>query len=184
MDSPSIPTTSCLQDAIMRPSTSSNRPRQYGRPPSTVYLHTGIGGAGNYHRQTVITGPSAPAAVPNQKQHSTTPRSFRSLLSSAISGAGNIRHSANLTSLSPEEDFAVARTRPSRLPLKWFTGMGNRRAGHQLNSSVSSADDRQSDSSDGTGNGPPDFRSQPLPYGAADILKWRVGEVLGRRKGS
>lgn len=168
----------------MRASTSSNRPPHCGRPSSNVYCHTGIGGAGNYHRQVVITGPPG-STVPNRKDRSTVPRSFRSLLSSAISGASNIRHSANLTSLSPspeEEEYAVASTRPSRFPVRWFTGIGSRRAGHKLSSSISSADDMQSDPSDGSGKGPADYRSQALPYGAADIIKWRVGEVLLRRK--
>ncbi|MCJ1247810.1 hypothetical protein MMC30_005025 [Trapelia coarctata] len=168
----------------MRASTSSNRPAHYGRPSSTVYFHTGIGGAGNYHRQAVVTPPPASSALQDPKYRSNPQRSFRSLLSNAISGAGNIRHSANLTDLSPEEESTVARTRPSRFPVRWFTGIGNRRAGHKPSSFISSADDRQSDSSDGNGNGPAEYRSQALPYGAADILKWRVGEVLGRKKGS
>ena len=173
----------CILYAIMRASTSSNRPDQYGRPSSTVYCHTGIGGAGNYHRQAVLKPPPDPSAIQDQKNRYNPPRSFRSFLSAAISGAGNIRHSADLTSLSPEEDFTVDRARPSRVPVRWFMGIGSRRAGHKPSSSISSADDRQSDSSDGSGNGPAYYRSQPLPYGAADILKWRVGEVLGRKKG-
>lgn len=151
---------------------NTNPTRTSGRPASTVYFHTGIGGAGNYHKQTVVTAPPPAGSRQLQKHHSGLPRSFRAFFSTSIGGAGNIHP---IIATAAEDEYIRSRTRESRFPARWFTGIvGSRRSGERLSSSSSSEEGKRTAMIYRCGNDAKIWNGQALPYGAADILKVRL----------
>ena len=171
--------------------TTTSTPLVTGRPVSTAsYCHTGIGGAGNYHK-------APPSSTPQDPRRPSVPRSFRSLFTTGVGGAGNVHAVNTASSISAEEKYLRAKTRESRFPVRWFVsigGAGNRKSRERLASSGSSAASRKESNSFGSaeekdseivelnGDTVGRYSNQALPYGAADVLKARMGEVLGRRR--
>ena len=171
--------------------TTTSTPLVVGRPISTAsYCHTGIGGAGNYHK-------SPPSSIPRASRRSPVPRSFRSLFTTGVGGAGNVHAVNTASSISAEEKYLRAKTRESRFPVRWFVsigGAGNRKSrerlassdssavSHKESNSFGSAEEKDSDIVAANGDAFVRYSNQALPYGAADVLKARMGEVLGKRR--
>ena len=106
-------------------------------------------------------------------------------------------HAVNTaSSISAEEKHLRAKTRESRFPVRWFVsigGAGNRKSRQRLTSSCSSAASHRESNSFGCAEKEADiveanrdafvgYSNQALPYGAADVLKARMGGVLGKRR--
>jgi hypothetical protein len=160
-----------------------------GRPASTIYIHTGIGGAGNYHKTIVISpaqsnpsaGPPAPSSRHLQRQQPTTlPRSFKAFFEGGLNG-GNLPAPSGMASMIADDECARGRGREARLPVRWVAGSNgieNRRGKERLSSSSSRGEETDRSGDVVAYNG------QGLPYGAADVIKWRIGEVTGKMTAS
>lgn len=152
----------------MQTSTNANSAFVPSRP-SSVYFHTGIGGRGNYHKCDSATTASRPPPREHNRIH--FPRSFRSIFGSGASRVEKMPPIADLDAVPVQEESARARARERSLTLRRFVGSGgmsNRHASWLVSDKSNEKDESHS--------------GQALPYGAADIVKWRVGAVLGRRK--
>ena len=135
----------------------------------TTYFHGGIGGAGNYHE---VVGENRgdrgpyPHTAPRRSQLS---RSITALFSSGPGGTSNLQPGTEGT-IREHEELARARVRTPQYPSRWFVrigGLGNRR-GCRL----------KSPSSDMSLASNSEYSTQPLPLGAADVIKRKL---LGER---
>ena len=178
------------------PSTTTTSPSS--RPSQRSYLHTGIGGAGNYHKYTPQPQPSVippsafassstissnlPAALRQSQNHHRLNQ--RLLFRSGIGGAGNVYAADDAASLSDEEYTRMkARVEMGRPKGRWCVGIGgagNRRESIALGKLVEADPVRGmegiplDDGSCASGN-------QKVPVGLAEVLRRRLGSVLGRR---
>ena len=160
---------------VSQTSTTSRSSLVEGRP-STMYFHTGIGGAGNYHKAYATDASNVPTPTRpryNYDQRSYLPRSLHSLVSTGIGGAGNIRGTPQVATLSAEEELARSRVRESHSPLRWFVGIGG--MGNRTRKRY------ESPSSSMTCSTSSQYSGQALPLGAAEILKRKMGELLMRK---
>ena len=141
--------------------------------PATVYLHTGIGGAGNYHKYNKGTNDlavSSSSAHSRQHQRSRFPRSLQSFFCSGIGGAGNLHPISASSSLTAAEETARAKARDSHSRLNWFVGIGgigNRIRNRQEPTKESLEEESESE-----------YSEKALPLGAAEVIKTRVREKL------
>ena len=144
--------------------------------PATVYLHTGIGGAGNYHKyskgaaDSLITSSSSRS---RQHPRARFPRSLQSLFCSGIGGAGNVHPISAISSLTAEEEVSRAKVRDSHFRLAWFVGIGgigNRIRNRQEITKESLEEESESE-----------YSEKALPMGAAEIIKTRMREKLSAR---
>ena len=184
-------------------STSTTSPSS--RPSQRSYLHTGVGGAGNYHKFTPappyllfppssLTTSNMPSSVPvAPRQPPNHHRSnLRSLFRSGIGGAGNVYSASNAASLSEEEYARMKMKTMNDQPSgRWSVGIGgagNRREGVVMGKVL--PEDRSLDGGgslleNGSG-GSGCFGGERVPIGLAEVLKRRIGSVLGMkgRRGS
>ena len=162
MSSSSLEDFPDLDMHVSQKSTNSMSSLVEGRP-ATMYFHTGIGGRGNYHKTAAPDGSDGMAGPPRIRRdydRSYLPRSLHSLFSSGIGGAGNVHPINDAATLTADEELARSRTRDSRLPLRWFVGIGGmgnrtRRRYGSPNSSLTSS------------TGSSEYSGRPLPIGAA-----------------
>ena len=146
-----------------------------GERPSSVYLHTGIGGRGNYHKFTPpedVT-PISTSPQPPQSQRTRLPR-LQALFSSGVGGAGNIHPISEIPSLTVEEEQARTKIRESNSPLSWFVGiggLGNRRRTRHGAKRESIREESDSD-----------FSEKALPVGMAEMLRVRLRQKMSSKK--
>ena len=141
------------------------------RPASTMYYHTGIGGAGNYHKY--CENASAISPSPRQRNRVHISRSLRSFFGVA-GGGGSIHTVASMDAVAEQEEAVRARAREHSYSIRRFVGIGG--AGNRTSSRMAYDKRREMD------EGASGYSGQALPFGAADFLKWRMGAVLGRKK--
>ncbi|MCJ1395667.1 hypothetical protein MMC18_008553 [Xylographa bjoerkii] len=141
------------------------------RPASAMYYHTGIGGAGNYHKHCADSSAGGPSPRHHDRLHLS--RSLRSFFG-GIGGGGNIHTMAGIDAVAEQEEAVRIRARDHSYTLRRFVGIGG--AGNRTASRMAHDKRREVDES---ASG---YSGQALPFGAADVLKWRIGAVLGRRK--
>ena len=154
---------------IMHSSTSSTSSLVRGGS-KTTYFHGGIGGAGNYHEVVGDHGGDRqpyPHTAPRRSQLS---RSITALFSSGVGGAGNIHPASEGPTRREDEELARARVRASRYPSRWFVGIGCLRIWRRCRLKSSSSDMSLSSNSE--------YSTQPLPLGAANVIKRKL---LGER---
>ncbi|KAI9832519.1 MAG: hypothetical protein M1819_004308 [Sarea resinae] len=147
-------------------SSSSSTSSLVERRTNPGYVHSGIGGAGNYHKVDSSTPPPA-----SSSQLVLPPRPAASF-SSGIGGAGNIHYACERAVLSSYEELARDRARENNTPTVYHVGIGgagNRAARFTSSSSLSSNSSSQ-------------YSSTPLPLGAADQLILKLSKVFGFRK--
>lgn len=128
--------------------------------PKTTYYHNGIGGRGNYHKRAEDVDPSS------RQSRSHFARSLAAFFS--IGGSGN---ASKQHVLEEEGDGSTGKSREFRFPSRWFTGIGlgsrDARRQHSPSSGMSA-----------TTVTPSDYSSQPLPLGAAYVIRRKI---LGQR---
>ncbi|MCJ1385931.1 hypothetical protein MMC17_009056 [Xylographa soralifera] len=160
----------CLPNSRMQTSPRSTATLMPTRPASTVYYHTGIGGAGNYHKHCVDAnmGPS-----PRHHNRVHFSRSIRSFFG-GLGGGGNIHAMSSIDAIAEQEEAVRVKARDHSYTLRRFVGIGG--AGNRTASRMAHDKRREVDEGASAHSG------QALPFGAADALKWRMGAVLGRKK--
>ncbi|MCJ1400624.1 hypothetical protein MMC11_003832 [Xylographa trunciseda] len=136
-----------------------------------MYYHTGIGGAGNYHKHCADTSALGPPPRHHSRVHLS--RSIRSFFG-GIGGSGNIHAMASIDAIAEQEEAIPVRARDRSYALRRFVGIGG--AGNRTASRM--AQDKRKEVDEGASG----YSGQVSPFGAADVLKWRMGAVLGRKK--
>ncbi|MCJ1322974.1 hypothetical protein MMC15_008325 [Xylographa vitiligo] len=140
------------------------------RPASTLYYHTGIGGAGNYHKHCAD---ATRGQSPRHHHRVHLSRSIRSFFG-GIGGGGNIHAMSSIDAIAEQEEAVRIKARDHSYTLRRFVGIGG--AGNRTASKMAHDKHREVDEGASAHSG------QALPFGAADVLKWRMGAVLGRKK--
>ena len=149
----------------MHASTSSTSSLIRGRS-KTTYFHGGIGGAGNYHEVVGDSGADRgpyPHTAPRRSQLS---RSITALFNGGAGGAGNPQAGSDASTLREDEELARARVRASQYPSRWFVGIGG--LGNWRGCRLKSPSSDMSLSSNS------ELSTQPLPLGAADVIKRKL----------
>jgi len=162
---------SCLQISIMQTSPKSTATLVPSRPVSTMYYHTGIGGAGNYHKHCGDASAIGPSPRHHHRVHLS--RSIRSFFG-GIGGNGNIQAMASIDAIAEQEEAVRVRARDHSYTLRRFVGIGG--AGNRTASRM--AHDKRKEVDESASG----YSGQASLSGAADVLKWRMGAVLGRKK--
>ncbi|MCJ1472815.1 hypothetical protein MMC13_001464 [Lambiella insularis] len=152
----------------MNKSTTSTSPGVPARP-SSMYFHTGIGGRGNYRKCEADTAAASSRLRGNARVH--FPRSFRSLFSNGARQSESMPPVEDVHAGHTLDEVARARARERSLTLQRFVGVGGMAKRHSCRVAADSLNE--------TDEG---YSGQALPYGAADIIKRKVGAVLGMKK--
>ncbi|MCJ1375487.1 hypothetical protein MMC20_006724 [Loxospora ochrophaea] len=160
------------------PSSASTSPLVESRRPGTIYLHSGIGGAGNIYQTTAsdpleIKSSSRRPSAPHSHR-GTLPRSLRSFFGNGVGGAGNVHPLSEAFTLTQQEELARARTQESNYPDSWYVGVGGR--GNKTSRVSSRQSSVRGNSIDSTASSM--YSEKALPLGAAHALRVRV---VGRK---
>ncbi|MCJ1486736.1 hypothetical protein MMC06_006914 [Schaereria dolodes] len=169
------------QDATKSTSTLVN-----GRP-ATMYIRTGIGGRGNYHKTSVVDELTITTSARDRQiydQRSYLPRTLHSIFTSGIGGVGNTHGLREAAALDTQEEMDRSRFRESRVPSSRFVGIGG--SGNILPKRRLSPSSTETTSPASLSQ---QYSGQALPVGVAEVLRRKLASAFSRkdselRKGS
>ena len=164
-------TLSDFEPFTMPTSTASLVPDR----PATVYLHTGIGGAGNYHKLHRTHDSELAACSPRSRRHHRTlfPRAWQSIFGSG-KGGSSIAHTITATPAPGfVEEMTRVRSPESNFPSTWFVGIGG--IGNLIRTRQTSKKETFDEDGDDTAS---EYSEKALPLGAAETIKRRMREKL------
>ncbi|KAL9117752.1 MAG: hypothetical protein Q9187_005707 [Circinaria calcarea] len=145
--------------------------------PATVYLHTGIGGAGNYHKFHRTHDSELTASSSRSRHHHRTlfPRAWQSIFGSGKGGASNGHAITATPSPGIEEELTRVRSREQNFPSTWFVGIGgigNLIRPRQVSRKEAFDEDEEESASE--------YSEKASPLGAAETLKRKMrGKLMG-----